>query len=267
MIAWLREGLGWRWQRLRRCAYLACAFRNGSELVSCYRHKRPCGRAVCLDGTEFRHPADRRGLVETILEVWFDQVYTGDFYRPRPGDVVIDAGANVGLFAVWLACRHHHCRVVAFEPFDENYRLLCENIRSARAAVEAHHAGLGGASGRGRMAEGGSRSLDHRLEPAADGSEGVPVYSFADVLKMTDPARVALFKIDIEGSEFDLFASASAADLARVERYAIEYHDNLRPGTLELLRSRLEPTHAVTVRPAPDAGGYGMFYAVRRDAR
>jgi hypothetical protein len=61
MIGWLRDGLGWRWQRLRRYAFLVRAFRNGSELVSCYRHKRPCGRAVCLDGTEFRHPADRRG--------------------------------------------------------------------------------------------------------------------------------------------------------------------------------------------------------------
>jgi FkbM family methyltransferase len=267
MIAWLRDGLGWRWRRLRRYAFLVRTFRNGPGLVSRYRRRQPCGRAVCWDGTEFRHPDDRGGLVETILEVWFDRVYTGGFYSPRVGDVVIDAGANVGLFAVWLARRYPGCRVIAFEPFDENYRLLCENIRSGGVAtVEAHHAGLGGTSGRGRMAEGSTRSLDHRLEPADDGPGAVPVYSFADVLKTTDPARVALFKIDIEGSEFDLFASASAADLARVERYAIEYHEHLRPGTLELLRSRLEPTHAVTVHPAGHPG-YGMLYALKRDAR
>lgn len=266
MIGWLRDGLGWRWRLLRRYAFLVGAFRNGRELVARYRRRQPAGRAVCWDGTEFRHPDDRGGLVETILEVWFDRVYTGDFYAPRPGDVVIDAGANVGLFAVWLARRTPGCRVVAFEPFDENHRLLCANIRSAAVTnVEPHHAGLGGESGRGRMAEGGARSLDHRLEPVAD-EGGVPVYSFADALRLAAAERVALFKIDIEGSEFPLFESAAAADLARVDRYAIEYHEHLRPGTLELLRCRLGTTHDVTVCPAPHPG-YGMLYAVRREAR
>ena len=82
MIGWLRDGLGWRWQLLRRYAFLVRAFRNGAELVSCYRHKRPCGRAVCLDGTEFRLEAlHTPGHAPNHLCFWLDEeraLFTGD---------------------------------------------------------------------------------------------------------------------------------------------------------------------------------------------
>lgn len=267
MITRLREGLNWRWRMLRRCGFLVRTFRNGLQLASRYRRKLPNGRAVCWDGTVFRHPANRGGLVETIIEIWFDQVYTGSFCHLRAGDVVIDAGANVGLFSVWLAQRHRSCRVVAFEPFEENYRLLCENIHSAKTvAVEAHRAGLGGTSGHEHITATGVRSLDHRLEVDGPG-DTVPVYSFADTLKLTGAERIALFKIDIEGSEYPLFESATTADIARVDCFAVEYHEHIHPGTLELLRTRLAPTHEVFVRPDP-LPGYGMLYAtIRRASR
>ncbi|MBY0455976.1 MAG: FkbM family methyltransferase, partial [Gemmataceae bacterium] len=220
----VRDGLAWRWHLWRRCAFLVRTFRNGLALARAYRGKRPCGQAKLWDGTQFRHPPARTGLAETILEVWYDEVYTGAFYRPTPGDVIIDAGANIGLFAVWLARRHPDCRVLAVEPFGENFALLEANIASARVSnVSAHKAGLGGETGRGRMESVGARSLDHRMSAAPTGGvEGVPVYSFADALRLAG-GRVALFKIDIEGSEHDLFARAAADDLAGVARYAIEY--------------------------------------------
>jgi len=93
----------------------------------------------------------------------------------------------------------------------------------------------------------------------------VPVYSFADALRVAGAGRVALFKIDIEGSEYPLFEAAAPADLGRVDRYAVEYHEFLRAGTLALIRDRLADTHAVDVHPAP-GGGYGMLYATARRA-
>jgi FkbM family methyltransferase len=199
--------------------------------------------------------------------VWFDEVYTRGFYRPRPGDTVIDAGANVGLFSLWLARRHPTCRVLAFEPFDENYRLLVDNLAAAGASnVRPLRVGLAAGAGVGAMIDGGPRAQDHRLTAApADGvgDTAVPTCGFADVLALAGADRVALFKCDIEGAERDLFEHADAVDLGRVARYAVEYHDHIRPGTLDLLRDRLGPTHELVVRPAATTG-YGMLYATAR---
>ena len=62
--------------------------------------------------------------------------------------------------------------------------------------------------------------------------------------------RIALLKVDIEGSEADLFADADPSLLARIDRVAMEYHNNLRPGTLDLLKHRLGSTHDLVIQPA-----------------
>ncbi len=263
----LRDALGWRWHRAARLRYLRTTFTNGEELARSYLDRTPCDTAVCRDGTVIRHPAGRAGLAGMILEVWFDEVYTGAFYTPRPGDVVIDAGANIGLFSLAVARRCRDCRVLAYEPFDQNYQALRQNLAAGRAAgVRAYHLAVSGAAGVAAMTDGGGRSQDHRLTAAAGpAAAGVRTVSLADVFATAGAGEVALFKCDIEGSEADVFRHASAEQLRRAKRYAIEYHDNLRPGTLALLQERLRPTHDVVLRPAAE-GGYGMLYATARPA-
>lgn len=258
----VRDGLSWRWWLAQREWYLRREFQNGEELVRSYLAREPCQTAVCRDGTIIRHP-NRTGLAQTILEVWFDQVYTGKFYHPRPGDTIVDAGANIGLFSLWIARTCPGCRILAFEPFAENFRLLETNVAAARIdGVEAIPAGLAGGIGCGVMRDGGTRSLDHRLEvtnnKTAHDSE-VRTISFSEVLRLAR-GSVALFKCDIEGSEYELIQHASPDELGAVSRYAIEYHEAISPGTVHLLRSRLAATHDVMTRPGGDLG-YGMLYA------
>ena len=71
-------------------------------------------------------------------------------------------------------------------------------------------------------------------------------------------------KVDIEGSEHDVFAAASPELLARFKRIAMEYHDQIVPGTLDLLRRVLGPTHEITIRPSK-MEGCGILLARRRD--
>ena len=82
---------------------------------------------------------------------------------------------------------------------------------------------------------------------------------------LSGAARIALLKLDIEGTEYEVFERLRREDLIRIDRLAIEFHEHLRPGTRELLASRLSPTHNVIVCPDP-SGLYGMiFAAIRRD--
>jgi FkbM family methyltransferase len=205
-----------------------------------------------------------------LLEVWHHEVYRiAEFVGAGTRGAVVDAGANIGLFSVAVARRDPARRVVAFEPFAENFALLEQNLAAVGArSVTAVHGALSGTAGMATLVDGGSRSQDHRLQPgAADAGVTVPTYSFADALRMTGEDSIALFKCDIEGSEYELFRAAADEDLTRVRAYAIEYHDNLRPGTLELLTLRLGPTHALDCRPAGGAAGWGMLYATSRERK
>lgn len=79
--------------------------RNGEALSRGHLDHSPCDEAVCLDGTVVLHPPGLACLARILIEVWKDEVYTGRFYRPRPGDTVIDAGSNIGLLSLLLARR------------------------------------------------------------------------------------------------------------------------------------------------------------------
>jgi hypothetical protein len=91
----------------------------------------------------------------------------------------------------------------------------------------------------------------------------VETCSLEDLLYRVHADRVALLKMDIEGSEYEVIAQADSAILRRFERVAVEYHDNLRPGTLDLLEDRLDRTHLLDVRPSTVAG-CGVIRAVLR---
>jgi len=263
------NGLVWRLRLATRLRYLRRTFRNGEALASSFLDKTACDSVICQDGTVIRHPAGRTGLAGMLLEIWHEEVYTGKFYTPAPGDVVIDAGANVGLFSIHLARLQPKCVVYAYEPFAENYDLLSANLKAAGATcVQAFPFALGGESGMSSMMEGGGRSQDHRLTSDSTDPNRATVRTclLDEVLNATNSHTIQLFKCDIEGSEHDLFATASSDTLSRCQRFAIEYHDNLRPGTLDLLKERLSPTHLLSIKPSNGNEGYGMLYAVAKSS-
>jgi FkbM family methyltransferase len=266
----IRDGISWRWRLWRRRRFLLKHFQNGLALANAFRSKARCNVVVCKDGTRLTRPTDRDGFLTTLVEIWHERAYTPPgFYRPMDSDVVIDAGANVGLFTIWLARQNPYCRIFALEPFNENFEHLRGNLAAAHAQfATACPLALGGTSGRRSMISVGSRSLDHRLsanDAELEGGEHTPVVTVADLFDLSGAARIALLKLDIEGTEYEVFERLRREDLIRIDRLAIEFHEHLRPGTRELLASRLSPTHNVIVCPDP-SGLYGMiFAAIRRD--
>jgi FkbM family methyltransferase len=255
-----------RIENLKSYLYLATHFRNGVDLIRAYRNGPPCGSAVRWNGDRIIHPQNRDGLVGTILELWKDRCYTRDgFYRPQDGDYVVDAGAHVGLFSLSMALENPNCHVLALEPFQENYVCLRENLRVSKVTnVEALPMALGGGQWTAFMKPVGSRSIDHLLQSLPDDqSRPVQVVSLSGVLEHLGIDRVAMLKMDVEGAEHDAFEAADQEILSRFERIAMEYHDNLRPGTLDLIQRKLESTHDIRVEPTFDRG-YGILFAKLR---
>ena len=239
---------------------LAMAFRNSAELVWAHHCRRDVSRAVFWDGREIHNVDGRGGLVDTIVEIWGLQEYTRNgFYTPRDGDVVLDVGANIGLFSIWIARRAPLARVFAFEPMPENSAALLRNLKGWAHRIELREVAIGAATGVGVMENGGERTLDHRLATnTGQAGATVPVMTLDDAVGLADKAMIDLLKIDIEGAEADVLAAASPSALRRVRRIAIEYHDHIRPGTLRDVQKLLAPNHRIT-----DVSGtsYGILHA------
>lgn len=240
-------------------------FRNGRTLVERMRAAQPCEEVILWDGTRIAHPAGRGGLLEAVVELWLERTYTADFYRPADGDIIIDAGANVGVFAIQMARQNRRCRVVALEPFCENFQYLQANVaRACPKNVTCCEVALGAGFGKGEMQAVGTRSLDHVLRVNSTRADGIAVIPLSGLFDLAHAEQIDFLKVDIEGSEHNVFAAASPQLLGRFKRIAMEYHDQIVPGTLDLLQSVLRPTHEITIRPSK-MGGCGILLARRRD--
>jgi len=240
-------------------------FRNGRTLVARMRAAQPCDEVVLWDGTRIAHPPGRGGLLEAMVELWLERTYTDAFYCPRDGDVIVDAGANVGIFSIQMARQNRRCRVIALEPFSENFKYLQANVaRACPETVTCCEVALGAEFGKGHMQAVGNRSLDHVLRVDSNETDGVPVIPLLGLFDLVHAQEIDFLKVDIEGSEYEVFAAASPDLFRRFKRIAMEYHDQIVPGTLTLLQRVLSPTHELTVRPSR-MEGCGILLARRHN--
>lgn len=135
----------------------------------------------------------------------------------RPGDRVVDLGANAGLFTVLAAA--HGAQVLAVEAQSEFGREIAANLTAnhlrERATIVTALVGAG--SGVFASPEAVLSGSHGRFEP--------PVVELGALLDAHGFDRVDLLKMDIEGSEFALF-DGPCAWLDRVRRITMEVHPN-----------------------------------------
>ena len=126
------------------------------------------------------------------------------------GDVVVDAGANIGIYSQFLArCVGETGIVHSFEPSPENFKHLQFATRNL-ANVRLSQAAVGENSGRARLYLSDKLNVDHRTYATEIASrQTVPI----DIIALDDyfkpGQRVDLIKMDIQGYELHALRGAS----------------------------------------------------------
>lgn len=157
-----------------------------------------------------------------------------------PGEVLVDCGANVGMYTIWAAATRQ-ARVIAFEPESQNYALLNRNIvlNGLSERVSAYCLGLSDASGLSTLymadvTPGGSchavgEALDFRLKPLktvfAQGCIAARLDELVEAGTVPVPQHM---KVDVDGFEPKVIAGArrTLAD-PRMKSLLIETNQNL----------------------------------------
>lgn len=129
----------------------------------------------------------------------------------QPGMTVLDAGANIGYYALHLALRvTPGGRVFAFEPDATNFSLLCKNARLNRITnVVCLQAAVLDQDGAGTLYLSQNNTGDHRVFNAVDSvfdggleRKTTPLRLVAiDSFAAQNQLEVDLLKMDIQGAE------------------------------------------------------------------
>lgn len=170
---------------------------------------------VTLRTGEMMQIRDIFGVDLAIIRELFGQ----DVYNLRelslPKDaVVLDVGAHIGSFSAAIHSKFADARITAFEPHPDNFIFLQKNAPFAECvnvAVAGH--------------EGEAYLGDHRASSSyALGDSGLAVKTVTLESYMCAVPRIDLLKVDVEGSEKDIFENLNPSLLMRVDRIFMEIH-------------------------------------------
>lgn len=225
-------------------------------------------------------------------EIYESQRYAADRIALAEHACVLDVGANIGLFAMYIAERCPGARILAFEPLPPIYATLSSNaplcdadvrlFPFGLAAVEAtaeftYYEGNSIMSGRTHyadLAEDTAVAKTFLSNQTVNGDEGslleyvdelldermrgtsfwCRLRRLSDVLAEEGIDHVDLLKIDVERSELDVLEGIDAADWAKIDQIVVEVHDRVQgiAGRVEAI-GRLLQNRGYDVRVEEDA--------------
>ncbi|KPI16457.1 methyltransferase FkbM family [Actinobacteria bacterium OK074] len=248
------------------------------------------------DGVSFFVPQTEGALFSEVdfiyNEIFVERAYLKHGIQLSDSSRIVDAGANVGLFSLFVKQEFPGARILAFEPIPAIHQALLENLDSRGAKdVEVVRSALGGRhedqvrftfypalpGNSTRYPE--QKKVGQELTVEQIGQEAVDaimaaVEVEAEVNRLSDVLRdwapegpIDLLKIDVEGAELEVMEGLDAADWQRVRQAVIEVQD--LDGRLDAVLAVLDAQGLkATVEDAanlPEVFRYSMVYARRED--
>ncbi|HEY4452922.1 MAG TPA: FkbM family methyltransferase [Pseudonocardiaceae bacterium] len=219
-------------------------------------------------------------------EVFQDNCYLREGINLSASAVVLDIGANIGLFTLYVKRHRPSARVLAVEPMPVTFQALRANLRRhGCVGVTALRAALGARSEHavpfayypdhpgnatrypaqkakarallmGRP--GTARENAYRARLLADPEQVLlSVRRLSDVLASVGLHEVIdLVKIDVEGAEADVLAGIGDADWRRIRQVVVEVQDlDDAPSTVPSVLAE----HGFTVTSVPSGGVLGVL--------
>jgi FkbM family methyltransferase len=180
----------------------------------------------CYENNQFYYKKFKDVEPAIGLDFFYREIYLWDDCSPtkccyemfeniiKPGDIVLDLGANIGLFTRKVA--QIASKVIAVEASPEHFSCLIENT-SEFNNVECVNALVVGDNNPGDINTVWSNKSS-RMK-----------ITIQEIMKMYNLDRIDFIKMDIEGGEYDLLNNTPVEVLDKIDKISCEMHGSFFP--------------------------------------
>lgn len=153
--------------------------------------------------------------------------------------LIIDGGAYTGLSALYYSSKYPDAKIFAVEPEESNFEILekqtkkIHNITRIKAGLWYKDAFL-------KIVNGKTGKWDFTVkEVEKSEAYDIKAVTIDDLLKRSGFDEIDILKLDIEGSEKELFSKNYNSWINKVNIIVIELHDWMREGCAQSLYSAI----------------------------
>lgn len=172
----------------------------------------------------------------TFKKVLMDEEY---YFLPdfKP-EFIIDGGANIGLSALFFSKLFKSVKIVVIEPESRNFRLLKQNLKGLKVdflfgAVWNKKTNL-----KIKNIETNTSGFEI-IETVDESQDTIKAFSIKEILGNSGFESIDVLKLDIEGSEKEVFSEDYESWLPKTKVLIIETHDRFKPGCTESLMNAI----------------------------
>jgi FkbM family methyltransferase len=164
----------------------------------------------------------------TFGQVFIDRQYEIPYnFEPK---TIIDAGTNTGLSALYFADRFPAANIIALEPEKENYELALQNTKN-NSRIKILQKGIWNKNTFLDIIDSHADENSYMVrETDTPTSNSIEATDIETILKEENWNRIDILKIDIEGSEKELFSCNYEKWLPLTKVIFVEIHDNMKKG-------------------------------------
>ncbi len=154
-------------------------------------------------------------------------------------EVIIDAGAYIGVSTVYFCQKYPEAKIIAVEPEKSNFDFLVRNTESYKN-IFCVNAGVYGEDVPLVISDPAAEKYAFRVTRGSPAGETLPGFTIETLMKKFQLSRIDILKMDIEGAEYSVFEHETDAWLSDVRMLVAELHEFIHPGVNELVMGVLK---------------------------
>lgn len=168
----------------------------------------------------------------SFYEIFIKEDYNLNYPNFKTDEInIIDAGANIGLASVFFANKFKNSKIISIEPDSDNFEMLKKNT-SHYKNINIYNAALWNEKKYLNIIDKGWGTRGFMIEENKEKKENsVQSYSVLDLMKENKMKTISILKIDIEGSEKEVFESNFDKWIPKTKCIIVELHDRMRKGS------------------------------------
>ncbi len=166
-------------------------------------------------------------------EIYIDHQYQVNFPE-NSIKTIIDAGANIGLSALYFLGKYPKASIICLEPEDNNFELLQKNLGGYSNVILVKK-GLWHTKENLSFIDAAAESWGFEVKAAKNGDGQIEGISINDLVGDYNITTIDLLKMDIEGSEKEVF-ELNNSWINKVKHIIVEIHEDSRPGAYQAVK-------------------------------
>jgi FkbM family methyltransferase len=219
--------------------FFICGVRQTRQLLS----PSKAHRTIAVKVRGYRHPIHVRIGAGTTDAFVFQQIFIDGEYDakiPFEPKFILDGGANCGYAAVYFARRFPSAKILSIEPSASNVAMIRKNTARYKT-VRILEGGIWDSDQYLRIANKNAEHWAFRVKKTSKARAEMKGFTIGTLMKKYGFPRLDILKLDIEGSEKEVFSKNYRSWLAKTRFMFVEFHDRFNPGATTTVEKAIKP--------------------------